>query len=125
MVASTSFFPHAVFFPNLTNNNYIAREAFSIRVPSVGLVDSFENPNELFLPIPGNSKSIKPVYFFYLLLVVSVYRAKLISAGGFLFKVRDRVWDCYKHIDFIQMFRRGGERFRYNRKYKKLFWYQL
>ena len=78
-------FPHAIFVPNMVNNHFAINESFLINIPSWGLSDSIDNPLNIFFPIPGNSKSIKSVLFFYMLSSKSVLYSRYISASSFLF----------------------------------------
>jgi hypothetical protein len=50
------------------------------------LADSIDNPSNVFFPIPGNSKSIKSLFFFYLLTAKSVLSSRYFSSSSFIFK---------------------------------------
>lgn len=78
-------FPHAIIVPNLQNNHFVVNESFLVNIPSVSLVDSVDNPLNVFYPVPGNSKSIRSVFFFYLLISKSVLFARYTNAASFLF----------------------------------------
>ena len=41
-------------------------KSLALNIPVAGLVDSNENPLNYTFPIPGNSKSLNSVYFFYM-----------------------------------------------------------
>lgn len=90
-LARRAFFPRAIFFPSLTNNWFVVKEASRINIPSFGIVDSFENPFDMFFPVPGNSKSLKTLIFFYFILLKTISRSRWIVAGSFLFAVINRL----------------------------------
>lgn len=78
-------FPHGIFVPNIQNNHYAINEAFLINVPSIGVVDSLDNPSNVFLPIPGNSKSLKSLFFFYTIITKSLFYSRYTASSKFLF----------------------------------------
>lgn len=80
-----SKFPHLVFVPNMQNNHYVINECFAINVPSFSISDSMDNPSNIFYPIPGNSKSIRSVYFLYLLVSKMVLYSRYSSSSSFIF----------------------------------------
>jgi hypothetical protein len=79
-------FPHAIFLPNMENNHYVINEGFIINIPTYALADSLDNPSNVFFPIPGNSKSVKSLFFFYLLTSKSVLLSRYFSSSSFIFK---------------------------------------
>jgi hypothetical protein len=50
------------------------------------LADTLDNPSNVFFPIPGNSKSIKSLFFFYLLVVKSIFSSRYFSSSSFIFQ---------------------------------------
>ena len=78
-------FPHSIFVPNMQNNHYVVNEAFLINVPSIAVVDSLDNPSNVFLPIPGNSKSVKSLFFFYTIITKSLFYSRYVTSSRFLF----------------------------------------
>jgi ribosomal protein S2 len=85
-VVKTFSFPHALFLPNMENNHYVINEGFIINIPTWALADSIDNPSNVFFPIPGNSKSIKSLFFFYLLTAKSVLSSRYFSSSSFILK---------------------------------------
>ncbi len=80
-------FPHAVFFPNLENNHYLVNECFKIGVPSFAITDSHVNPANVFCPVPGNSKSVRSTFFYYVLVGKAVMSGRYHSSSSFLLSV--------------------------------------
>jgi small subunit ribosomal protein S2 len=78
-------FPHSIFVPNMQNNHYVVNEAFIINVPSIAIVDSIDNPSNIFFPIPGNSKSLKSLFFFYIIIAKSLFYSRYIVSSKFIF----------------------------------------
>lgn len=78
-------FPHAVFVPNMQNNHYVVNEAFIINIPSISLIDSIDNPSNVFFPLPGNSKSLKSLFFFYMIIAKCLFYSRYISSSKFIF----------------------------------------
>lgn len=78
-------FPHLIAVPNIQNNHYAVNEARIINIPSVGLLDTIDNPINVFYPIPGNSKSIKSTLFFYLMFSKSAFYSRYLSSSSFFF----------------------------------------
>lgn len=85
-IVKTFSFPHAMFLPNMENNHYVINEGFIINIPTWALADSIDNPSNVFFPIPGNSKSIRSLFFFYLLVAKTVLSARYFSSSSFIFK---------------------------------------
>lgn len=78
-------FPHSIFTPNMRNNHFVINEAFLISIPSCSIADSLDNPLNVFFPLPGNSKSLKSVYFFYMFIAKVLLNARYIASSSFLF----------------------------------------
>lgn len=84
MVKPTKF-PHAIFVPNMQNNHFVINECFLVNIPSFGLADSVDNPLNIFYPIPGNSKSLRSLFFFYLIICKSALYSRYIVSSSFIF----------------------------------------
>ena len=56
--------PHIVILLNVKGNEVVVREALSLSIPIVGVVDTDTNPLSVTYPIPGNDDSVK-VHFLY------------------------------------------------------------
>lgn len=84
-------FPHSIFVPNIQNNHYVVNEAFIINVPSIAITDSIDNPSNVFFPVPGNSKSLKSLFFFYLIIVKSLFYSRYTISSKFIFNSVDFV----------------------------------
>lgn len=84
-IVKPSRFPHGIFVPNVQNNHYVINECFIINVPSIALVDSIDNPSNVFYPIPGNSKSLKSLFFFYLIIAKTLFYSRYIISSRFIF----------------------------------------
>lgn len=78
-------FPHGIFVANIQNNHYVVNEAFLINIPSVAIADTIDNPSNVFFPIPGNSKSLKTLFFFYILISKSLFYSRYTMSSKFLF----------------------------------------
>jgi len=78
-------FPHSIFVPNIQNNHYVVNEAFIINVPSIAIIDSVDNPSNVFFPIPGNSKSLKSLFFFYIITAKTLFYSRYSVSSKFLF----------------------------------------
>lgn len=74
-----------IFFPNLTNNIYTLNECNIVGVPFFSLVDTNENPNSAFHPIPSNSKDVNSLVFFYVMLCKVVVYSKHVVSASFCF----------------------------------------
>lgn len=78
-------FPHSIFVPNIQNNHYVINESFIINIPSIAIVDSIDNPSNVFFPMPGNSKSLKSLFFFYMVIAKSLFYSRYITSSKFIF----------------------------------------
>jgi len=78
-------FPHSIFVPNMQNNHYVINECFIINIPSFGIADSVDDPTNVFFPIPGNSKSTRALFLFYLMVCKSVLYSRCLSSSSFIF----------------------------------------
>jgi ribosomal protein S2 len=92
-----SKFPHLVFAPNMQNNHYIINECFIINIPSFSVSDSMDNPTNVFYPIPGNSKSVRSLYFLYLLISKSSLYARYNSSSSFIFSCYNKAKKTFKN----------------------------
>lgn len=97
-------FPHAVVVPNLTNNHYVVNEAFLINIPSFSLIDTSDNPLNVFFPVPGNSKSVRSLFFFYYILCKSVLKARILNTSSFLFNFYQKSEVFYNFKKFRNIF---------------------
>jgi hypothetical protein len=70
----------------MQNNHFVINEAFLINIPSYGICDSHDNPSNIFFPIPGNSKSLRSLYFFFILIAKTVMYSRYIASSSFIFK---------------------------------------
>lgn len=84
-IVKPSKFPHGVFVPNVQNNHYVINEAFIINIPSIAIVDTIDNPSNVFYPIPGNSKSLKSLFFFYLIIAKTLFYSRYLVSSKFIF----------------------------------------
>lgn len=66
-------FPNIIFISNLEKNNYVVNESYILNIPTIGIIDSKDNPYNVLYPIPGNTKSLKAIYFIYLLLFKNIF----------------------------------------------------
>lgn len=85
-------FPHVVFFPSIFNNYYIVNECFTIGIPTFGVCDTNENPNNLMFVIPGNSKSLSSLVLVYLLIIRSFFYSKVYKSSKFLMQVLENIY---------------------------------
>lgn len=69
--------------PNVSNNFYTINEAFLINIPSVAIVDTIDNPLNVFFPIPGNAKSIKSLFLLYLLVTKGCFYSRYFCSSSF------------------------------------------
>lgn len=90
-------FPHLVFVPNMQNNHYIINECFIINVPSFSVSDSMDNPTNVFYPIPGNSKSVRSLYFLYLLILKTALYARYNASSSFIFSCSNKAKKTFKN----------------------------
>jgi hypothetical protein len=97
-LSKPSRFPHALVVPNLQNNRLVVNEAFLINIPSFSLVDTVDNPSDVFFPIPGNSKSIRTAYFFYLLVSKAALYSRYIVSSSFIFNSYKRFASKKKNL---------------------------
>jgi len=64
--------PHIVVLLNVKGNEVAVREALSLNIPTIGVVDTDTNPLNITYPIPGNDDSVK-VHFLYCQLLEWVF----------------------------------------------------
>ena len=84
-IVKPSKFPHSIFVPNVQNNHYVVNESFIINIPSIAIVDTIDNPSNIFYPIPGNSKSLKSLFFFYLVTAKTLFYSRYVISSKFIF----------------------------------------
>lgn len=84
-IVKPSKFPHGIFVPNVQNNHYVINESFIINIPSIAIVDTIDNPSNVFYPIPGNSKSLKSLFFFYLIIAKTLFYSRYLASSRFIF----------------------------------------
>jgi ribosomal protein S2 len=75
----------------MQNNHFVINECFIINIPSLGIADSVDDPTNLFFPIPGNSKSMRSVFFFYLMTCKSVLYSRCLRSSSFIFSFYKKV----------------------------------
>lgn len=95
-------FPYAILSPNLSSNFYSLNEANLVNIPSISLIDSTENPLTVFYSIPANSKSIKSIFFFYLLISKSSFYSRYFLSSSFLLNFNRKINKIYKLYFFRQ-----------------------
>jgi len=78
-------FPHVIFAADSVENFAAINEAFSIKIPSISLVDSNSSPTCSFFSIPANTKSFKSLFLFFIFVAKAVSYSRAIRAGKFLF----------------------------------------
>lgn len=89
-IKKTSRFPQAVFTVNLDNNFFCVNECYSLGIPSFGICDTNDDPSNMLLPIPGNSKSLKSIYFYYLIIAKSSFFSKSYLSSSFFFQLKKK-----------------------------------
>lgn len=97
-------FPHGIFVPNMQNNHYVINEAFVINIPSISLVDSIDNPSNVFFPIPGNSKSLKSLFFFYMIITKSLFYSRYVVSSKFIFSSINRSLKKFRLKNYLSLF---------------------
>jgi small subunit ribosomal protein S2 len=56
--------PDIVILLNVKGNEVVVREAISLSIPIIGIVDTDTNPLDITYPIPGNDDSVKAHYLY-------------------------------------------------------------
>jgi len=97
-------FPHGIFLPNMQNNHYVINEAFVINIPSISLVDSIDNPSNVFFPVPGNSKSLKSLFFFYMIITKSLFYSRYVVSSKFIFSSINRSLKKFRLKNYLSLF---------------------
>ena len=97
-------FPHGIFLPNMQNNHYVINEAFVINIPSISLVDSIDNPSNVFFPVPGNSKSLKSLFFFYMIITKSLFYSRYVVSSKFIFSSINRPLKKFRLKNYLSLF---------------------
>lgn len=89
-------FPRALFLPNVQNDAYVSNEASIMGIPTFGICDSNESPFKVFYSIPGNTKSIRSIYFIYLLLLKNAFFSRNVRRIRFWKKIKRKLSFFYK-----------------------------
>jgi hypothetical protein len=69
----------------MQNNFYIINECSAINIPAFSLVDSSDNPLNVVFPIPAASKSVRSLFYFYMLVAKAVAHSRYILSFSFVF----------------------------------------
>ena len=77
-------FPHAVIVPNIQNNHYAISECFIKSVPSFGFVDTLDNVKNIFFCIPGNSRSLRSLFYLYFITCKAAFYSRSIQTSSFI-----------------------------------------
>lgn len=56
--------PSCIFASNIIVNGLPLKEALNMNIPIVGLIDTFDKIDNIYLPIPTNTKSVYSIYFY-------------------------------------------------------------
>jgi len=113
-IIKPSKFPHGIFVPNVQNNHYVINESFIINIPSIAIVDTIDNPSNVFYPIPGNSKSLKSLFFFYLIIAKTLFYSRYIISSRFIFnsvsfsskKLSKKIYANFFAKDYFSFFKK-------------------
>ena len=97
-------FPHGIFVPNMQNNHYVINEAFVINIPSISIVDSIDNPSNVFFPVPGNSKSLRSLFFFYMVIAKSLFYSRYVVSSKFIFSSINRSLKKFRLKNYLSLF---------------------
>lgn len=97
-------FPHGIFVPNMQNNHYVINEAFVINIPSISIVDSIDNPSNVFFPVPGNSKSLRSLFFFYMVIAKSLFYSRYVVSSKFIFSSINRSLKKFRLKGYLNLF---------------------
>jgi len=65
-----------IFVSNITNSILAVKEAYSLKLPSIGLVDTNVKSHLVTIPIPSNDESIESVGFFNILIAHFILKNK-------------------------------------------------
>jgi ribosomal protein S2 len=103
-VAKLWRFPHAIFFPGMSNNFYIINECSAVNIPAFSLTDSSDNPLNTTFSIPAASKSVRSLFYFYMLIARIVSRSRHIISASFVSLAFSKV----KHRHFASFIKRYG-----------------
>lgn len=80
-------FPHVIFTADSVENFAAINEAFSIKIPSIALVDTNSSPSYSFFSIPANTKSFRSLFLFCIFIAKAASYSRGVRAGRFLFSV--------------------------------------
>jgi ribosomal protein S2 len=113
-IVKPSKFPHGIFAPNVQNNHYVVNESYIINIPSIAIVDTIDNPSNVFYPIPGNSKSLKSLFFFYLIIAKTLFYSRYLISSRFIFnsvkfsskKVNQNIYARLFFKDYFSFFKK-------------------
>jgi hypothetical protein len=89
-------FPHAIAVPNFSNNPYVVNEAAILNIPSFSLIDTSDNPLNVFYCIPGNSKSVKSTIFLYMIIAKAAFYSRFFASSSFLFTFNRKAESLFK-----------------------------
>jgi small subunit ribosomal protein S2 len=56
--------PDLIILLNVNNNRLAIKEANSLNIPTIGIVDTNSSPSDLTYPIPGNDDSVRSQFFY-------------------------------------------------------------
>jgi len=56
--------PDLIILLNTNNNRLVIREANSLSIPTVGIVDTNSDPSGITYPVPGNDDSVRSQFFY-------------------------------------------------------------
>lgn len=79
-------FPHAVITPNVKSSHYLINECFIKNVPSFSFVDTIDNVSNVFFCIPGNSRSLKSLFFLYFITCRAALHSRNFQSSSFLYQ---------------------------------------
>ena len=88
----------------MQNNHYVINEAFVINIPSISIVDSIDNPSNVFFPVPGNSKSLRSLFFFYMVIAKSLFYSRYVVSSKFIFSSINRSLKKFRLKNYLSLF---------------------
>ncbi len=80
--------PRMIFVSNITNSILAVKEAYSLKLPSIGLVDTNVKSHLVTIPIPSNDESIESVGFFNILIAHFILKNKFFLVLMWFFNIR-------------------------------------
>jgi ribosomal protein S2 len=94
--------PSLVFLSDFTNSKNLLDEAYFLRIPVVGLIDSRLHPNtiieKVMLPIPSNN-SIKSLFYFFNFLKYYVQKGLYLSSYSV---IRDDLFKYFNNFESLK-----------------------